>query len=126
MTHEKIAKLAKVSPSTVSKALSGSKEINPETILAIRKIAEDSGYFNERKERRKRSSTNDSPTVAVLCPEIISPYYASIITNLQSRINRFGGKTATYICGFSDKNINDQIKELSKDDHIDALVCFNS
>ncbi|MHC1694867.1 MAG: LacI family DNA-binding transcriptional regulator [Eubacteriales bacterium] len=126
MTHEKIARIAKVSPSTVSKALSGSKEINPETIYAIRKIAEDSGYFNERKERRKRSSIIESPTMAVLCPEIISPYYASIITHLQGRISRFGGKTATYICGFNEKYVNEQIKSLSKDEHIDALVCFSS
>lgn len=126
MTYKKIARLAGVSPSTVSKALAGSKEISTETILSVRKIAEETGYFSEKKNRRKRSVKHLSPTIAVLCPEIVSPYYASIITHLQYEIKKFGGKTATYICGFDDKAVNEHIKSLAAEDRIDAIVCFSS
>ena len=53
MNHKKIAQLAGVSPSTVSKALSGSAEINRETAEKIRKIAINVGYFKEKSKRKR-------------------------------------------------------------------------
>ena len=125
MTHKDIAKLVNVSPSTVSKALAGSKEINAETIAAIKKIADEAGYFTEKKNHKKRTTKNMSPTVAILCPEVISPYYASIVTGLQNEVEKFNGKTATYICGFNANKINEYIKFLEKQEAIDAIVCFH-
>ena len=58
MNYRKIAQLANVSASTVSKALSGSAEIRAETAERIRQIAIDTGYFKE-KSKRKREYAND-------------------------------------------------------------------
>ena len=58
MNYRKIAQLANVSASTVSKALSGSSEISRETAEMIRQIAIDVGYFKE-KSKRKREYAND-------------------------------------------------------------------
>ena len=125
ITHKKIAELAGVSQSTVSKALSKNKEISEETIEAVNKIAEKNGYFAEKKNYKKRNVKNISPTIAVLCPEIISPYYASIVTRLQYEFEKFGGKTAAYICGFDPKTVNGYIKNLEKEKNIDAIViCY--
>ena len=51
MNHKKIAQLANVSASTVSKALSGSSEIKRETAEKIRRIAIDTGYFKEKSKQ---------------------------------------------------------------------------
>ena len=48
MTHQKIAQLVGVSPSTVSKALSGSKEVSEELREKIIKVAVESNYFKEK------------------------------------------------------------------------------
>ncbi len=52
MTYKKIAQIANVSLSTVSKALSGSKEISEELRSQIIQIAIAEGYFTEKRKRR--------------------------------------------------------------------------
>ena len=56
MTHKKIAELANVSVSTVSKALSGSKEISKELSDRIQQIAIEHGYFKEKNKRKEKRS----------------------------------------------------------------------
>ena len=51
MTHKKIAKIANVSVSSVSKALSGSKDISEELTKEIVQIAIDIGYFKEKSKK---------------------------------------------------------------------------
>ena len=50
MTLKKIAQAANVSLSTVSKALSGSKEISDELRQNIIQIAKKMGYFEEKRK----------------------------------------------------------------------------
>ena len=57
MTYKKIAQIAHVSPSTVCKALSGSKEVSAELTKKIIRIAEEIGYF-EQKENGKTNMQN--------------------------------------------------------------------
>lgn len=52
MTYRKIAELAGVSVSTVSKALSGSSEISAETTEKIRQIAEKYGVVRPNTIRK--------------------------------------------------------------------------
>ena len=52
MNHKKIAELAHVSISTVSKALSGSNDISSELAEKIRQIALETGYFAEKNKRK--------------------------------------------------------------------------
>ena len=52
MTLKKIAQAANVSLSTVSKALSGSKEISDELRQNIIHIAKKMGYFEEKRKRK--------------------------------------------------------------------------
>ena len=55
-TYREIAKLAGVSVSTVSKALSGYGEISQDTKDAIYLIAKQSGYFEKRKAIKREVS----------------------------------------------------------------------
>ena len=52
MTYKKIAQAANVSLSTVSKALSGSKEISDELRQNIIQIAKEMGYFEGKRKRK--------------------------------------------------------------------------
>ena len=63
MTHKKIAKLANVSESTVSKALSGSKEISEELSQKIIKIAIENGYFEGKNKRKIEYSRKDTMNI---------------------------------------------------------------
>ena len=52
MTLKKLAELAHVSPSTASKALANSREVSEETVRHVRRVARESGYLRQCKERR--------------------------------------------------------------------------
>ena len=54
MTYKKIAQIAHVSVSTVSKALSGSKEVSEDVTLEIIRIAKELGYFEKKSKRKLR------------------------------------------------------------------------
>ncbi len=100
MTHKKIAELAHTSPSTVSKALSGSTEISPELSREIRKIAMESGYFNEKTKRKREYTENRSLMIALIVPEIAGAHYPMIINCLKEEIESRGGTAAIYIFDF--------------------------
>lgn len=77
VTIVEIAATAGVSPATVSKALRGSSDINKETAARIVSLAAEMGYIiGEKKNFLKKQC------VGLLCPEIISNYYARIVSKL--------------------------------------------
>lgn len=65
-TIRDIASVAGVNPSTVSKALRGSSDINPETAENIRNIAAGLGYNMEKL----RKATPDTKTIGVVFPSL--------------------------------------------------------
>jgi LacI family transcriptional regulator len=77
VTIIEIAVKAGVSPATVSKALRGSSDINRDTAARIVTLAAQMGYaIGEKKNLLKKRC------VGLLCPEIISNYYARIVSKL--------------------------------------------
>ena len=79
MTYRKIAELAGVSPSTVSKVFSGSTEISRETADRIRQIAKEHGYTPARYYRGGMQNLHKL-RISILVPEIISIYYGADTT----------------------------------------------
>ena len=71
MTHKKIAELAHVSVSTVSKALSGSREVSRELTEEIKRIAIETGYFQEKSRRRLMYEKDQQVLIAIVCPEVV-------------------------------------------------------
>lgn len=100
MTLQKIAKYAGVSVSTASKALSNSRDVSAETKALVLQAAEKLGYYNENKRRKLENRRVDSPTVGIICPEIISVYYSGIVTCLCRKISEKGGKASVFISEF--------------------------
>ncbi|MEJ5172024.1 MAG: LacI family DNA-binding transcriptional regulator, partial [Fimbriimonadales bacterium] len=72
-----IARLARVSRSTVSRALAGSHLVNEETRTRIRRLAEEHGY---RANHIARSLVQRrTQTIGLVVPEVGNPYYPEII-----------------------------------------------
>lgn len=125
MTQSKIAKLVGVSTSTVSKALSGSKEISDDVRNKIIKIAVESDYFKQKTQRRLDYTSGNAVTVGLICPEIISIYYSRIITYCKNEIEARGGQTAVYIYDFDSNKFNAIIENIILKKSVDGIVVIS-
>lgn len=80
-----IARLAEVSHSTVSRALSGSSLVSAKTANRIRQIAEESGY---RPSAAARSLvTSRSATIGVVVTSIADPFAAEVVLGIEDAAN---------------------------------------
>ena len=75
-TLRDVARAAGVNPSTVSKALRGAGDLNPETARHIRETAAELGY---RVRERRNGAVR---TVGVICPELMGSFYARIASEM--------------------------------------------
>ena len=98
MTLAKLGELAGVSVGTASKAFSGSKEISEETRQVIFALAKEHGCFE-----RYYKPVFPKTVIAVLCPEINSLYYSSIIKELEGKIASIGATMLLLVTEFSDQ-----------------------
>lgn len=126
MNHKKIAELAHVSPSTVSKALSGSGEISSEIVEKIQKIAIEAGYFKEKSKRKREYTNNKSIIIAVIVPEIISVYYASLIHSIKAEVESRGGNVAVFISDFDKEKARELLRTIIIHGTADAVIIFGT
>ncbi|MCM8830013.1 MAG: LacI family transcriptional regulator [Candidatus Omnitrophica bacterium] len=82
-TIKEIAKKAGVSPGTVSKALSGRKDVSPITKRRIRKIAEELGYIPNFIARSL--VTNKTHTIGLVTPYLGNPALFDRVRGVQNR-----------------------------------------
>lgn len=125
MTHKEIAKIANVSVSTVSKALSGSRDISEEIAKHVIQIAIDIGYFKEKNKKSFENKRNQSVLVAIVCPEIISIHYSKIVTDIKKAVEAKGGQVAVYIYDFDLQKKEEIVKMLILRGFCDGIVLFN-
>ena len=124
MNQKKIAKLLHVSPSTVSKALSGSTEISHETTEMIQKFAIDTGYFKEKSKRKRDYTDNTSLLIALIVPEVMGFYYSTLITFMKNEIEARNGHVAIFISDFSNDKANDILKSIILHGSTDGIIMF--
>lgn len=117
MTLEKLANIAKVSLGTVSKAFSGSHEISEKTRQKIFEVAKENGCFEKYyKEKREKK------VIAVICPELESSYYCSIVSRLESEIAKKGALMILGIGGFSYKKETELVNYLISSKSVDGII----
>lgn len=126
MNQRLIAKLACVSPSTVSKALSGSAEVNPETAEKIRQIAMETGYFKEKSKRKRQYTNNKSTLITFLVPEVKGYYYSNIITCLKNEAEAQGAHVAVYIYDFDNDKCRKLISHIVTRNAADGIIVFSN
>lgn len=121
MTYRKLAQLAGVSLSTVSKALSGSSEISSETAERILRIAVENGVV-----RPKYRHDHPLRRVAIIVPEIVSVYYSQLATLISEELRRCEIESSIYICGFGDGRLKQIIDMLSYEKLADGIISLES
>jgi LacI family transcriptional regulator len=95
-TIRDIAAATGVSPSTVSKALRSSNDINSGTAEKIRSVAASMGYRLEQLY----SDTPNTKTIGVVFPEFGSQYYCGIFDSFRRRMKEEGYRTVTMLTDF--------------------------
>ena len=126
MNHKKIAELANVSASTVSKALSGSAEVSKETAERIRQIAIDVGYFKEKTKRKREYANDGSFLIAVIVPEIMGFHYATIVTCIKDQVEAKGGHIAVYIDDFDSAKGTKILESIILHGGTDGVIMFSA
>ena len=95
MTLQKLADLAHVSVSTVSKAFSGSADISEQTRRLVFETARRHGCYEQFDK-----GVYHKKIIAVICPELESLYYGKLLTELERRIREMGGTMALSVSRF--------------------------
>lgn len=121
MTLKDIAKLAGVSVATVSKAFSGSKEISQETRRQIFEIAREHGCFDKYNKNKYNKKV-----IAVICPEIISDYYATILRLLEEEITKNSGIMTISCSNFSPSKEEELFNYYSSYCRVDGIIMINN
>lgn len=126
MTHKKIAELAHVSVSTVSKALSGSAEVSKEVADEIRRIALEVGYFEAKNKRSKNYRKNTALNIAVLVPEIVSITYSSMVSLFKEVVEKRGGFVSVYVFDFDTDKLDSIVEMIMVKGFADGIIAFHS
>ncbi len=117
MTLQKLAELAGVSVSTVSKAFSDSREISKETKEQILTLAKTHGCFEKYYKGKFGKQL-----VAVICPEIRGEFYADFAADLSDKIEERGGMMLLSVSGFNAEREEELIRYYSSFGHCDGIV----
>lgn len=116
-----VAKVAGVSPSTVSRTLrDDGYPVAPETRQKVLQAVEKLKYNTYVYENRK--NTNLVEKVAVVVPNIINPYYSTLITGIQYNLHSAGIQMFLFnTSGDKSKEI-DVVEEIIKSKFIGAII----
>lgn len=119
ITLKQIAKELDVSISTVSKALSGSKEISEDTTQKIQAFAK---LYNYRPNNIALSLKNrKTKTIGILIPEIVHHFFSTVIRGIERVANRRGYNV---IVGLSNESFSKEIinMEMLANGSIDGFI----
>ena len=91
VTLADVAKLAQVSPITVSRALRGERSVDPELITRVKKAASRLGYTPDPAARALAS--RHSHHVAVLIPMLSNNLFVDVLESIQKTLRQAGYQT---------------------------------
>ena len=110
-TMTAIAERLGVSQSTVSKALRGATDLNPETAARVRKAAEEMGFDAVHISNK----VNCRQSIGVVFMELCSEYYNGIFTAFAGAIEARGYRAVTMLADFNDEQKQEEcIKYLAR------------
>ncbi len=117
MTLAKLAKLAGVSVSTVSKVFSDSNEISARTKETVLELAKKHGcyekYYKPKYEKR---------VIAVICPELLGVHYSQMVTYIEEEVEKNGDTLLVSVANFSPKNQSTLLDYYMNFLHADGII----
>lgn len=119
-TLKEIAKIANVNVSTVSKALHDSSDLNEQTKITIRAIADQLGYAYSAEAKH-----SGPPLVGVIFPDVMSNFYMAVLNSLHDHLLKVGYRMLIMTTGFSEKEEYICLKELLRN-RVCAVLCFSA
>jgi len=117
MNLSKLAQLANVSVSTVSKAFSDSKEISEQTKELIFSVAKEHGCFDKYYK-----PNYPKKVIALICPEILGIHYTQMATFLNNEISMHDGTMLISTSNFSYKKEQELVDYYTKFAHADGII----
>ena len=117
MNLTKLAQLANVSVSTVSKAFADSPEISEKTKEHIIEIAKANGCYEKYYKPKYPHKL-----IAVICPEVLGNHYGKMATYMEKEISEYDGTMVLSVSNFSWKKQNELIEYYTKYAHADGII----
>ena len=123
VTIKDIARIAGVSTSTVSRALSGSKELSEATRERIVKICNEQGYrVNALARSLIRSRTN---VIGLIVPEVTNPFYAEVSLGIETHARQLGYNVM--LCNSQqDAKTTEELFGFLTSHQVDGIILANS
>ena len=136
-TIKDVAKMAGVSVSTVSRALSDSTTVSKEKRKRIQRAVNELQFVPDYTARAlKKGRTN---TISLLVPTILNPFFPHLVSCFNSEINRYGYAMILYVTNYSkleERKCFESAKAFSSDGilyvpgtddrkHVQELIDFN-
>ncbi|MCP8894952.1 LacI family transcriptional regulator [Shinella daejeonensis] len=88
VTIKDVAKLAGVSPGTVSNVFSSNRAVKAELVERVRKAAAELGYEPDRAASQLRAGK--ARVVAVLLPDLDNPFFTSLVASIEANVRDEG------------------------------------
>jgi DNA-binding LacI/PurR family transcriptional regulator len=99
---QQVARLASVSPSTVSRYLNGTLSLKGETKERVDHALRETGYVH--RPRVKRSDPPQRPVVGIVVPELTNPYFAILVEEITQAADQQSVSTVTFSTSYMPKN----------------------
>jgi DNA-binding LacI/PurR family transcriptional regulator len=120
ITLSKLAKLAHVSVSTVSKAFSMSEEVNEQTREEVFRIAKEYGCFKKYYKAKYPKTV-----IAVLCPEFQSRFYSDALTVLQQYLSAHNCEICVASTDFSKEKRRELLHYYNRYTSVDGVIVID-
>lgn len=98
-TIKDVAKLAGVSVSTVSRALSDSTAVSKEKRKRIQRAVEELHFVPDHKARALKNGR--TKIISLIIPTILNPFFPHLVSCFSSEINRYGYAAVLYVTNYS-------------------------
>ena len=120
ITLSKLAKLAHVSVSTVSKAFSMSEEVNEQTREEVFRIAKEYGCFKKYYKAKYPKTV-----IAVICPEFQSRFYSDALTVLQRYLSERNCEICVASTNFSQEKCRELLHYYNRYTSVDGIIIID-
>jgi len=121
ITLNDVAKLAGVSRTTASVALSGSASVSKATKAKVEKAAQSLGYIYNRTAANLRKS-GDS-IIGVIVPDLNNSFYTALVKGVNQELNRYH-KILALGCTFEDLKVQDELISSMLEHRVSGLLFF--